>query len=139
MTTRAINNRLLALSNDPGNFKALPASSVSYHRQLCLGMAKIQNGRPSASEKVNPAELMTPGETDEAIIRETKTLSLALFRHKLKTQPGSVSMKDLTPVLTAILRLEGKGNKRDPLDDAMEGAIGSADEDEEQASPPSTD
>lgn len=139
LTSTAINKKLRAMSPDPEAFKPFPPSTLSIHRTVCLGMAKMQPGRPPVGTRVKLSDLVTPGETDEQIIRETKTLSLALFRHRLKTDPSNVSMKDLTPVLTSILRLEGKGSKRDPLDDAMENAIGSADEDEEQAASPSSE
>lgn len=129
MTSTAINNHLRDLSPDRANFKPLPASTLSYHRRLCLGLAKLQQGRPAkGSSTVKLEEIIKPGETDEAIIRETKTLSLGLFRHRLKTKSDSVTNRELVPVLTAILRMEGKGSKRDPLDDAMEGAIEGADE-----------
>lgn len=136
LTATAVNNKLRDLSDDPVNYKPLPPSTLSYHRRLCLGMAALSQGRPKG-DKVNSDDLIASGEGDAEIVKETRTLSLALFRHRLKTAPDKIANRDLIPVLTAILRLEGKQNTKDPLDDAMGDATEGADEESQQSPSPS--
>lgn len=108
LTSNAVSAQLQRLDSDS---RPLTSNAINLHRRLCLGI-HAKRGRPSRVER--PEDL-----PESASIDEVGEEALRIFLYRLRINPGSVTNKELVPILTAILRRQEKKSPKDPLDEAM--------------------
>lgn len=106
MSETAINQQLRMIDKE---HKDIASAVMSRHRTKCLGLVKLQRGRPPRSN-VN-AEDVAKIDVSDVTSEKVRDLALRTFYARLKANPADVGMKELVSVIGSLSKDKGGGTK----------------------------
>lgn len=114
MTETAVNQQLRML--DPKH-EDVSSAVMSRHRTKCLGLVKLQKGRPARSTIT--AEDVRNIKIEDVSADEVRNLALRTFYGRLRLNPADVGMKELVSVIGSLSKDKGGKNTKDAVEEAM--------------------